>query len=153
EGNVKIGGNTDISEEKLGVPIYKPSDKASGQNLSVSGESPEGKGTFTIATFTTESSVEEVQSFYREKLGDKLRITETHGGENKVHMVLENEEGLRTIEISEDEASGKTKFVITSALGTKSKGGRNKMPPPANPLPPESIPLPPPPQGPPPPPR
>lgn len=141
-GKIKVNTKP-ATEEELGVAIFQPSERT-GENVNLGGRTDEGEGGISVSTFTTKSSVEEVANFYREKLKDKSRFTETREGENKIVMVSENEQGMRNVAISSDD-DGMTKFVITSVIGKNFRKGGPRFPPPPADHPPENIPPPPPP--------
>lgn len=137
---VRVAADPETSEERLGVPIFQPS-TPSRESVSISGRSSEGQGAIIVSTFTTDANMEKVANFYREKLGKDAKFVETHEGrKDSVVITVESEQGMRNIVITPDDKNqDKTKFVITSMTGTKSKVPPFPVipPHPAPPLPPQ----------------
>ena len=67
-------------------------------------------GGFQVQQYVTDDSVDKVLSFYKDKLGPKALVQEIN---NQALVQLGGPNGLFTITIAHDEASGKTKFSIT----------------------------------------
>jgi len=67
-------------------------------------------GGVQVQQYFTDDSVDKVLSFYKDKLGPKALVQETNG---QALVQLAGPNGLFSITIAHDEASGKTKFSIT----------------------------------------
>lgn len=67
-------------------------------------------GGFQVQQYTTDDSVDKVLSFYKDKLGPKALVQQTGKG---ALVQVGGQNGLVTITIARDEASGKTQLSIT----------------------------------------
>jgi hypothetical protein len=67
-------------------------------------------GGFQVQQYVTDDSVDKVLSFYKDKLGPKALVQESN---NQALVQVAGPNGLLSITIAHDEASGKTKFSIT----------------------------------------
>jgi hypothetical protein len=133
-GNVGISTG-EVTEEKLGLPIYQPSTQLH-QGVNLRGGNREGRGAIVVGVFTTEDSAEQVADFYREKLSDGTQFSENaEAGAGRLVLTARGEQGLRTVVIEPDGESSKTKFTVTSITGGRYRGGP-PPPPPAPPAPP-----------------
>lgn len=74
------------------------------------GEMSMGGGAVKVQQFVTDNSVDKVVSFYKDKLGPKSMVQQT-GDQALVQLAGSN--GVISITITRDAASGKTKFSIT----------------------------------------
>jgi hypothetical protein len=134
-GNIGISTG-DITEEKLGLPIYQPSTQLH-QGVNLRGGNREGRGAIVVGVFTTDDSAEQVADFYREKLGDSAQFSDhADAGAGRMVLTARGEQGTRTVVIEPDEESGKTKFTVTSVTGERYGGGPPPLPP-APPAPPQ----------------
>jgi hypothetical protein len=88
----------------LEVPIYPDSTPAEG-----GGEMSLGAA-FKIQQYMTDDSVDKVVSFYKDKLGSKALVQQSEG---KALVQVAGSNGLISITVAHDDASGKTKFTIT----------------------------------------
>lgn len=118
-GQLKLSSKNDITEEKLGVPIYPgaKADEGAG-SISFTGSDEKGSGTFGGASFTTTDSVDKVVDFYKSKLGSKVTVLDTTS-EDKHSVVLSvgSEKSWKTITI-QDEGNGITKIAVASLMGS-----------------------------------
>lgn len=116
-GQLKVSSKPEISEEKLGVPIYPGAQAAEGAG-SVSFTGTDNKsGTFGGAAFTTTDSMDKVVDFYKSRLGSKATVLETTAeGKHSVVLNVTNENSWKTITI-EDEGNGTTKIAVASISG------------------------------------
>jgi hypothetical protein len=89
----------------LEVPIYPDATPAEG-----GGEMSFGAGAFKVQQYVTDDSVDKVVSFYRDKLGSKAVVQQSEG---KAVVQVAGSNGLISITVAHDDASGKTKFTIT----------------------------------------
>jgi zinc-ribbon domain len=116
-GELKIGAGSAVTEAELGVPIYPGSTPSKdGGSVSISGSGVGGmrNGWVGVATFTTEDSVDQVQEFYREKLGKNMEtFDQERGGKRTVVFNTKTGRGLRTITIT-DEPDTLTKIAIVN---------------------------------------
>lgn len=105
----------DINEGVLGMPLY-PGAQA---------ETPfivrEGGGSFGVFTFTTDDEVDEVVDFYKDKLGENVRVTYTTSENGKRTGTLNLTENSADKTVVATEANDKTKIIITSILGKPSR--------------------------------
>jgi hypothetical protein len=67
-------------------------------------------GGFQVQQYVTDDSVDKVLSFYKDKLGPKALVQETN---NQALVQLGGPNGILSITIAHDQASGKTKLSIT----------------------------------------
>lgn len=117
-GQLKLSSKNEISEEKLGVPIYPgaKADEGAG-SISFTGTDEKGSGTFGGAAFTTTDSVDKVVEFYKSKLGSKVTVLDsTSEGKHSVILNVATEKSWKTITI-QDEGTGVTKITVTSLMG------------------------------------
>lgn len=117
-GQIKLNSRTEITEEKLGVPIY-PGAKANegAGTLSFTGADSKS-GTFGGATFTTSDPVEKVIEFYKGRLGNKITVLDsTSEGKHSVVLNVTTQNSWKTITI-EDEGNGATKITVASISGS-----------------------------------
>jgi hypothetical protein len=89
----------------LEVPIYPGAAAAEG-----GGEMSFGVGALKVQQYTTDDPPDKVVSFYRDKLGPKALLQESEG---KALIQVGGSNGLISITVAHDDASGKTKFTIT----------------------------------------
>jgi hypothetical protein len=89
----------------LEVPIYPGATPAEG-----GGEMSFGLGGLKVQQYTTDDPPDKVVSFYRDKLGPKALVQESEG---KAVIQVGGSNGLISITVVHDNASGKTKFTIT----------------------------------------
>jgi hypothetical protein len=118
-GKLKIDSKSEITEEKLGVPIYPGARAEEGAgSISFSGEGDKA-GTFGGASFTTTDSVDKVIEFYKGRLGSKVTVLDsTSEGKRSVILNVSAENSWKTIAI-EDSGNGTTKIAVSSISGTK----------------------------------
>jgi hypothetical protein len=116
-GQIKLNAKPEISEEKLGVPIYPGARAEEGSgSFSITGEGEKG-GTFGGASFTTTDSVDKVVEFYKGRLGNKVSAFDsTSGGKHTVVLNVSSQNTWKTITI-EDEGTGVTKIAVASLSG------------------------------------
>ena len=116
-GKLNISSKGKLSEEQLGVPIYPGAQAAEGSgSVSFSG-SEEKSGSFSVATFTTEDDLDQVVTFYKDKLGSKVTAVESTDEEKHTAVLkVATEHALKTITIEEQD-NGTTKITIASAVG------------------------------------
>jgi len=120
-GQLKLNTKPDVTEEKLGVPIY-PGAKVedSGGTFSITGEGDKG-GSFGGASFTTTDSLDKVVDFYKSRLGSKASVYDsTAQGKHTVVMNVSTQDSWKTITI-EDEGTGVTKIGVASISGKTSQ--------------------------------
>jgi zinc ribbon protein len=117
KGQIKLNTKQEISEEKLGVPIYPGAKAEEGAgSFSITGEG-EKSGTFGGASFTTTDSVDQVVEFYKGRLGNKVNAFDsTSGGKHTVVLNVSTQNSWKTITI-EDEGTGVTKIAVASLSG------------------------------------
>jgi hypothetical protein len=116
-GNVKINDNTAVTEEQLGVPIYPGAVQTKDGSVSISGTGAEKSGQFNVASFTTDDDIDEVVTFYREKIGEGAQTLDTRqDGKRSVVFNTQREQGWRMVTVQEDD-EGKTKITIASIQG------------------------------------
>ncbi len=116
-GQLKVSSHPEITEEKLGVPIYPgaKADEGAG-TLTFSGNDQKG-GTFGGASFTTSDSMDKVVDFYKGRLGGKVTTVEsTSSGKHTVVLTVATENAWKTITI-EDQGNGITKIAVASITG------------------------------------
>ncbi|MBZ5670116.1 MAG: zinc ribbon domain-containing protein [Acidobacteriia bacterium] len=89
----------------LEVPIYPGATHAEG-----GGAMSFGAGAFKVQQYTTDDSVDKVVSFYRDKMGSKAVVQQSEG---KAVVQVAGSNGLISVTVVPDDASGKTKFTIT----------------------------------------
>lgn len=118
-GKLKIDSKSEITEEKLGVPIYPGARAEEGAgSISFSGEGDKS-GTFGGASFTTTDSIDKVVEFYKSRLGSKVTVLDTTSeGKHSVILNVSAQNSWKTIAI-EDSGNGVTKIAVSSIVGTK----------------------------------
>ena len=118
KGQIKLNSKADISEEKLGVPIYPGARAEEGSgSFSISGGEGEKGGTLGGATFTTTDSIDKVVEFYKSRLGNKVSAFDSaSGGKHTVVLNVAIQNGWKMITI-EDEGTGVTKIAVASLSG------------------------------------
>jgi hypothetical protein len=117
-GKVSLAANEEITEEKLGVPIYPgaKAEKGAG-SLTISGADEKSAGSFSGATFTTTDSFDEVVAFYKDKLSDKVNVVEsTNDGKRVCVLTVSSDRGWKNITIEDQESDG-AKIVVASVTG------------------------------------
>lgn len=116
-GQVKLNAHGNITEEKLGVPIYPGAKAEEGAGtVSFTGNDEKG-GLFGGASFTTNDSAQKVVDFYKSKLGNKVTVLETTSeGKHSVVLNVSTPNAWKTITI-EDEGNGVTKIAVASIAG------------------------------------
>jgi len=121
-GKLNISAKGEISEEKLGVPIYPNAKLAAGTgSVSVSGGDEKSSGSFSTATLTTTDSFDQVVDFYKDKLGGEAKVVETNEPGKRSAVVKVMAKNVWKAIVIEDDGSGATKIVITSAAGKTAK--------------------------------
>ncbi|MGB7623029.1 MAG: zinc ribbon domain-containing protein [Terriglobia bacterium] len=117
KGQIKLNAKSEVSEEKLGVPIYPGAQAEEGSgSFSISGEGAKG-GTFGGASFTTRDSVDKVVEFYKGRLGSKVNAFDsTSEGKHTVVLNVSAQDSWKTITIA-DEGTGVTKISVASLSG------------------------------------
>jgi hypothetical protein len=117
KGQIKINAKPEISEEKLGVPIYPGAKAEEGSgSFSIQGEGEKG-GTFGGASFATADSVDKVVEFYKGRLGNKVSAFDsTSEGKRTVVLNVSTQNSWKTITIA-DEGTGETKISVASLSG------------------------------------
>ena len=119
-GVPKISAGGTISEEQLGVPIYPGAQQEQEGTTSVS-MSGSAEGWLGVAAYKTKDPMDDVVSFYRDKLGSDVKIAEqSNDGKKSAIFQLQSPKGWRMVTVAEDEAESLTKIVIASV----SKQGR-----------------------------
>jgi hypothetical protein len=115
-GQIKAG--TEVTEEQLGVPIYPGAVQAKdGGSVSISGTEAGKSGWFGVANFTTDDEIDEVVTFYRDKIGEGAQIADTQQDSKRtVVFNTQREQGWRMVSVQEDD-EGKTKITIASIQG------------------------------------
>lgn len=116
-GQIKLDTKSEISEEKLGVPIYPGAKAEEGSgSFSITGEGEKG-GTFGGASFTTTDSVDKVAEFYKSRLGNRVSAFDsTSEGKHTVVLHVSAQNVWKTITI-EDEGAGVTKISVLNMSG------------------------------------
>jgi len=89
----------------LEVPIYPDATPAAG-----GGEMSFGAGAFKVQQYLTDDSLDKVVSFYKDKMGPKALVQQSEG---KALVQVAGSNGMVSITVAHDDASGKTKFTIT----------------------------------------
>ncbi len=119
-GGPRISAGGGVTEEQLGVPIYPGATALKdGGSVSISGSTAEGQGWIGAATFETDDALDEVVSFYREKLGeDASKIESTQDGKRTAMFTLQSPKGWRMVTIGEEDGQAKTKIAITGISGS-----------------------------------
>jgi hypothetical protein len=117
EGDIKIGGRTTEEGGTIaGVPVYPGATALKGGTQFSFGDKLQIGG----QDFETSDSVDQVVDFYKEKFGSKLSVAENAG---HYRLAVENGDekrsGVVTIDVFEDEQSGKTKITIAHVGGMK----------------------------------
>jgi hypothetical protein len=117
-GNAKISANSTITEEQLGVPIYPGAVQTKdGGSVSISGTEAGKSGWLGVANFTTDDEIDEVVTFYREKIGAGAQIADTQQDDKRtVVFNTQREQGWRMVSVQVDD-EGKTKITIASIQG------------------------------------
>ena len=117
-GQIKVTAGSAVTEEQLGVPIYPGATVGSdGGSVTFAGEGAKGHGWFGASVFRTQDDMDEVVTFYKEKLGDQAKtLDSTADGTRTVVFTLETDKGWRMVTISNEEAKV-TKIAIASAGG------------------------------------
>jgi len=81
--------NQPVSESDLGVPLYPNAAVDQNQSFGFQGNSQSDQHVKTAsASLTTTDSVDQVKSFYKEKLGDSARIAEHKSPGGKLVDIL-----------------------------------------------------------------
>jgi hypothetical protein len=129
-GVPRISAGGTVSEADLGVPIYPGAEpeKDGTTSISMSGGA-NGGGWLGVATYRTNDSVGDVASFYREKLGGDVKVTESsESGKETAVFHLESTKGWRMVTVVREERESVTKIVIASVSGKQAEfGGPNKV--------------------------
>jgi hypothetical protein len=117
-GQINLNAKTEITEEKLGVPIYPGAQAIEGAGtLTFTGADSKG-GSIGGAAFTTSDSLEKVVDFYKSRLGNKVNVFEaTSQGKHSVVLNVSAQNAWRTITV-EDEGNGVTKIAVASMVGS-----------------------------------
>ena len=100
-----VGGQAPTQESATSIDpatlIYPGATAKEGASLAVGG--------FQVQQYVTDDSVDKVVSFYKDKLGPKALVQETN---NQTLVQVGGPNGLFTVTITHDTASGKTQFSI-----------------------------------------
>ena len=119
---------TPQGEIKLGEHPAKEGDTVAGVPIYPGATALEGGGQFSLGDkfqiggqdFLTTDPVDKVVDFYKEKYGSKLSIAENAGHYRlAIESADEQHAGVATIDVFEDEQSGKTKITIAHMGGMK----------------------------------
>jgi hypothetical protein len=108
-GEVKIGSRGNPSAPIAGIPVYpgaKPVEQGAQMTFG-------NAGGFLVQAYETDDPIEQVVSFYKEHLGNKLGVVENEG---HYRMGVTNGGGdassTTTIDVETDRQTGKTKITI-----------------------------------------
>lgn len=106
-----------ISESDLGVPIYPNAKANENESFQFHGNAKAPDVATTSASLVTSDSVDQVETFYREKLGQGARMTAHESGGGKlVDIQLEKNKRQIHVQIAQQASgSGSVIVILTQA--------------------------------------